>query len=136
MNESIISLTKAAESGDAQAQYELGVIYALGEEVEQDFTKSREWYLKSAEQGDFEASYTVGTMFLDGQGGEINKEKGLKYLEFATTATKYDLGALSASKLLKDIYKEGYFGIEPSVTKAEKFKQIYIRQNELFGEEL
>ena len=91
MKENIRKLLKKAKQGNREAQYELGVAYALGEEVEQDFSKSRKWYSEAAKQGDFEASYNLGTMYLDGQGGEVNKPEGLKLLELAATAKNMTL---------------------------------------------
>ena len=41
---------KAAEQGDASAQYNLGLMYDTGKGVAQDCQR-REWYLKAAEQG-------------------------------------------------------------------------------------
>ena len=47
--------TKAAEQGDATAQYNLGACYEYGEGVEQDMEKAVELYRKAAEQGDADA---------------------------------------------------------------------------------
>ena len=43
-------LNKAANQGDAAAQYSLGVIYAEGKGIPQDNTKAFEWTQKSANQ--------------------------------------------------------------------------------------
>ena len=40
-----------AEEGDAQAQLHLGLLYANGDDVQQDYTKARQWYEKAAAQG-------------------------------------------------------------------------------------
>ena len=42
---------KAAEQGDALAQYNLGAMYRDGEGVEQDYGKAIKWYLEAAWQG-------------------------------------------------------------------------------------
>ena len=42
---------KAAEKGDAKAQYKLGVCYADGEGVSKDLKQAVYWWKKSAEQG-------------------------------------------------------------------------------------
>ena len=42
----------AAEQGDANAQYVLGVLYENGLGVEQSNTEAAKWYRKAAEQGD------------------------------------------------------------------------------------
>ena len=42
---------KAAEQGDANAQYNLGVCYEKGEGVKKDLSQAVQWYRKAAEQG-------------------------------------------------------------------------------------
>ena len=42
---------KAAEQGIAEAQYNLGVMYANGEGVPRDQAKAVEWLQKAAKQG-------------------------------------------------------------------------------------
>jgi TPR repeat protein len=42
---------KAAELGDAESQYKLGLFYMRGECVETDLTEAAAWYRKAAEQG-------------------------------------------------------------------------------------
>ena len=37
-----------AEQGDAQAQLHLGLLYATGDGVPQDYAKARQWYEKAA----------------------------------------------------------------------------------------
>ncbi|MBQ2481415.1 MAG: SEL1-like repeat protein, partial [Treponema sp.] len=50
-NEKFDELSKKAEQGYADAQYNLGVMYDCGRGVEQDYEKAFEWYTKAAEQG-------------------------------------------------------------------------------------
>ncbi|MCY1306228.1 Sel1-repeat-containing protein YbeT [compost metagenome] len=42
---------KAAEQGNADAQFFLGIAYARGDGVEQDLSAAAEWYAKAAAQG-------------------------------------------------------------------------------------
>ena len=42
---------KAAEQGNATAQYNLGRMYQNGEGVTRDFAEARRWYQKAAAQG-------------------------------------------------------------------------------------
>ena len=46
---------KAAEQGDAEAQYKLGGCYLDGEGVARDKTEALKWWRKAAEQGHEEA---------------------------------------------------------------------------------
>ena len=50
--EAPINLTRrAAESGDAEAQYQLGLRYAKGDGVEEDQWEAVDWLRKAAKQG-------------------------------------------------------------------------------------
>ncbi len=60
--------TKAAEQGHAKAQYNLGVMYDIGNGVPEDDAKAVEWYSKAAEQGHAKAQYELGTMYYHGYG--------------------------------------------------------------------
>jgi len=57
-----------AEQGDAQAQYNLGVMYDNGKGVPQDYIKAVQWYTKSAEQGFAVSQYNLGVMYDNGKG--------------------------------------------------------------------
>ena len=47
--------TLAAKQGLDQVQYNLGVMYANGDGIEQSYSKAREWWAKAATQGIKEA---------------------------------------------------------------------------------
>ncbi|TNI56335.1 tetratricopeptide repeat protein [Aeromonas veronii] len=47
----IAALIKAAKSGDATAQFQLGELYDFGKKIEQSDSQAFLWYRKAAEQG-------------------------------------------------------------------------------------
>ena len=57
----IEQLRKDAEQGDVIAQYNLGVMYATGQGVSQDYQEAVGWYRKAAEQGYAGAQYNSGS---------------------------------------------------------------------------
>ncbi len=61
-------LREAAEQGDADAQYSLGLIYANGQGVPRDHAEAAKWYRKAAEQGHAKAQYRLGFMYEYGVG--------------------------------------------------------------------
>jgi len=64
-----LSVLKAqAEKGDVEAQSDLGLMYAIGQGVSQDYTEALKWYRKAAEQGDALALYNLGVMYHEGHG--------------------------------------------------------------------
>jgi len=62
------SYRKAAEQGDANAQNNVGAMYANGKGVPQDYAQAMRWYRKATEQGDAAAEYGVGRMYANGNG--------------------------------------------------------------------
>lgn len=57
-----------AESGDAEAQYNLGWMYSNGEGLVQDYKEAVKWYRKAAQQGDSDAQLNLGYMYDNGYG--------------------------------------------------------------------
>ena len=70
---------KAAEQGDADAQYRLAVMYKTGRDVPQDHHKSMKWFLKAAEQGNYSAQFNVGVGYLSGRGVPKDGHKAVEW---------------------------------------------------------
>jgi hypothetical protein len=62
-------LRPLSESGDARAQFNLGVMYSEGQGVPQDYAEAGKWYRLSAEQGYAQAQYNLGLWYAQGEGG-------------------------------------------------------------------
>ena len=75
--------TKAAEQGDATAQYNLGVCYENGDGVEKDSQKAVKWYKKAAEQGHADAQCNLGVCYEKGDGVEKDLKQAVKWYEKA-----------------------------------------------------
>ena len=65
---SLQRLTELAEQGDADAQFDLGVMYENGEGVRKNAVRAASWYRKAADQGSAEAQNNLGTMYEIGSG--------------------------------------------------------------------
>ena len=59
---------KAAEQGYAEAQYQLGRLYAHGNGGPQDYVAAANWFRKAADQGNAWAQCYLGTMYTHGDG--------------------------------------------------------------------
>ena len=59
---------RAAEQGDARAQYNLGGMYREGRGVPPDAAGAVAWYRRAAEQGHVRAQYNLGGMYAEGLG--------------------------------------------------------------------
>jgi TPR repeat protein len=61
---------RLAESGHAPAQFNLGLMYALGEGgLAEDKTEAVRWFRKAADQGEVKAQFNLALMYAFGEGG-------------------------------------------------------------------
>ncbi len=81
---SVVDVTRLrAEQGDAEAQFQLAVIYQNGRLVPQDQTQAREWLLKAAEQGHVKAMFNLGVTYGDGLGVPVDDAEAFKWYQAA-----------------------------------------------------
>ena len=76
-------MTKAADLGNPQAQYDLGAFYQFGRGVPIDKAKAAEWTGKAADGGLPAAQVEYATMLFKGRGVEKDEEKGAKLFYLA-----------------------------------------------------
>ncbi|MHA1563854.1 MAG: SPOR domain-containing protein, partial [Alphaproteobacteria bacterium] len=57
----------AANNGNAEAKYNIGVLYARGDGVDRDNAKALKWYRRAAESGSTNAQYLMGVLYNGGQ---------------------------------------------------------------------
>jgi TPR repeat protein len=97
---------KAADTGDPQAEDELGTLYRLGKGVEPDLARvallarAREWYRKAGEQGYAPAQNNLGMMYRLGAGGPPDYERAFGWLHRAAdngvATASFNIGAMYA----------------------------------------
>ena len=76
-----------AAQGDADAQYNLGVMYADGLGTAQDYLEARKWYRKAADRGDPLAQYNLGVMAASGQGAAPDNVEAHLWFDLAASHT-------------------------------------------------
>jgi TPR repeat protein len=74
---------KAAERGNAHAQFSLGLRYDAGNGVQQDAAKALSWYRRAAEQGHARAQFNLGTMYAQGHGVAADEAQAWAWLNLA-----------------------------------------------------
>ncbi|CAI3944891.1 unnamed protein product [Commensalibacter communis] len=79
----ITTIEQKAATGDAQAQYNIGMIYYNGDKVPQDYPKAAEWFQKSAGQGNVAAQYHLGLLYEQGKGVSKDQVKAKELIEKA-----------------------------------------------------
>lgn len=108
---------KAAELGDATAQYNIAQCYEKAIGVRQSYTKALYWYSKAAENGDVEATSNLGMYYYTGKGTSVNYEKAVQYWTKASrnndTRATFNLGVC---------YREGQ-GVSIDYDKARQLFQ-------------
>lgn len=72
-----------ANQGDAEAQFQLAVIYQNGRLIQQDQRQAREWLHKAAEQGHVKAMFNLGVTYGDGLGVPVDDAEALKWYQAA-----------------------------------------------------
>jgi len=80
------SLRRAAEQGDAEAQFHLAERhYKRYDEggVEKDLKEAVKWYQASAGRGNAGAQFEIGWLYYEGKGVESDSEKAVKWYRLA-----------------------------------------------------
>jgi TPR repeat protein len=109
---------KDAESGDAMAQYNLGVMYHSGEGVPQDHAEAAKWYRLAADQGNFFAQETMGMFYYNGLGVPQDYAEALKWFRLVA-----DQGNAEGQRRLGMMYDEGK-GVPQDDTQAMKWFRL------------
>lgn len=93
---------RAAERGDASAQFRMALRYDRGAGVSQDYAESVKWLHKAAEQGLVEAQYNLGSMYAGGLGVSEDSAEAVQWFRKAA-----EQGYASAQKNLGAMYGRG-----------------------------
>ena len=109
-----------AERNDAEAQCLLGVFYAEGKGVEQDYAEAVKWFRKAAKDSKYRkgisgAKCRLGDCYAEGLGVEQDYDKALTWYRRAARQ-----GNHIAQRRLGDCYAEGH-GVERDLDEAAKW---------------
>ena len=117
--EVVKSYKKAAEQGDSDAQYQLGVMYEMGLDIPQHYAEAVKWYRRAAEQGSADAQRSLGIMYEEGRGvgGPPDAAEAVKWYRRAA-----EQGSADAQRSLGIMYEEGRgVGGPPDAAEAVKW---------------
>lgn len=89
--EDIQVLLTRAESGDAPAQYAVGLAFAAGRGVPQDYERARHWYQRAAAQGYAAAENNLGVLLMRGLGGAHDDKEAVEM--FRRAAQRFNVPA-------------------------------------------
>jgi len=118
-DEALVYLRRAAEQGDAEGEYALGVRYAAGEGVGKDPAEAQRWLEAAARQGHPQAVVALSQAVMGAKLGfttEAARAEGLPWVEKAA-----DAGSVPALAYLASGYRSGAFG-SVDLAKAERLE--------------
>jgi len=100
-------LRRLAEQGDADAQWQLGILYHDGDTVPKDDAMAVQWFEKAAEQGYVRAQSTLGAYYWAGRGVPPDLSKAYFWSQLALAQgdkdSKSRLEGLSAQMTLAQV---------------------------------
>ena len=92
---------RLATQGNAQAQHNLGFLYASGQGVPLDYAEALQWYRKAADQGNAFAQSNLGVAYAGGQGVPRDLAEAAKWFRKAAdqnnAVAQFVLGHMYAS---------------------------------------
>ena len=103
-------LLPLAESGNADTQYNIGMMYLKGEGVIQNYVEAGKWLRLAADQGIVDAQYIIGLMYHEGKGVIQNDVEAVKWYRLAA-----DQGYAKAQYILGMAYRGGFGVIQNNV---------------------
>jgi TPR repeat protein len=111
----------AAESGDADSQFGMGLLYSEGIVVPMDDIQALSWFSRAAEQGHGEAQYKLGVMHANGWGVPMDEAEAMNWYKLAA-----ENGVTAAQVSLGTMYQNG-FSVEQDKIAALKWFTIAVK---------
>ena len=102
-----------AKEGNAKAQYNIGLLYALGQGAQKSVTNARKWYEKAAKQGNGKAQFNLAKLYHDTATNDPYAYEKAKY--WYEKAVKS--GVIEANNNLASLYIDG-LGVKKDEQKA------------------
>lgn len=115
-----------AEQGDARSQYNIGLLYANGTGVVQDWQQAAKWYHLSAAQGYASAQNNLGVLYEDGLGVIQDYDKALKWYRLSAEQGEV-LGLYNVGYM----YKNGY-----GLDKDHVYAHMWFNLSALLGDSI
>ena len=110
--------TKAASKGLADAQFQLGKMYYLGEGTSKDYSSASMWFKRAARQRHAKAEYGLATCYMNGDGVPVNYDQALMYMKASAIR-----GYVPAQQKLADLYQKGVL-VEADSVEAKRWRDM------------
>lgn len=114
-----------ADRGEVDAQFNLGIMFYMGQGVPVDYLAALHWFKQAAKQGHALAQYNAGYMYEKGEGTPQDYEEAVKYYRQAAEG-----GNRLAQYTLGSMYEKGQ-GVQQDEVLALKWYNLAAVQGEL-----
>ena len=126
--EAMERLREAAEDGNAEAQFKLGVCYENGDGVSKNPMEAARWYQAAAEQGVEAAQCSLGVYYANGWGVGKDLAQAVKWYSVAA-----ERGYAKAQFLLGLCYERGE-GVSEDMAEAVKWYRLAAKQGNMYAQ--
>ena len=110
-------IKRAAEAGDAKAQFALGQLLEGGDGLPKDIVAAAHWFEQSARQGYAYAQWVHGLNLFSGYGIERDTALGIEFIRRAAEGR-----FAGAMEFIADAYAAGLHGFSKDETAAEEWR--------------
>lgn len=107
---------QSAETGNAEAQFDIGYAYYTGEGTQRDYTSAAMWFKRSAKQNFAKAQYNLAYCYMNGRGVPRDYDKAFSLL-LESAENNYKRAQLT----LADCYARGVL-VEQNEAEYNKWK--------------
>ena len=122
----VSAIIKRANNGDAEAQYELGIMYFTGtNDTQQSYVKAAEWLQKAANKNHVHAQFYLGILYNRGDGLPKNFSKAAEWIGKASES-----GLAEAQYSLGLLYRDGQ-GVPQDNINAYKWINLALASDKL-----
>ena len=120
----VSDILKHAQSGDVNAQNELGLLYSEGRGLPQNYLEAKDWFKKAADQGHADAQVNLGTLYSLGRGAPFSDYMALFWFQKAAEQRN----ALAFAKL--GMMHERGRAVSQSLIEAHKWYSLSVAYGE------
>ena len=97
-----------AKEGNAKAQYNTGLLYALGKGAQKDLSQAKKWYEKAAKQGNAAAQYNLAKIYHGSRKSDEHAYEKAKYWYEKAVQGGIIQAYNNLASLIKYLQRKGY----------------------------
>ena len=115
----------AAEQGEPNARFALGIMYETGQGVDQSIERANEYYETAARQGHGQAMFNIGNAYYNGRGVDLSFTKASAFWKIGA-----EQGHVNAQGNMGNLHYGGD-GVEKCQDKANMYWEMAAKQGDI-----